>query len=548
MFIEKFRLVLILGCQRSGTTLLGQILGAQQSAILVDEEDGSLDLVKTLISNQDVEETLRQALIKANTKYGKGDRVTSEGEPLEEITHIIIKVPNATYFREQLVQLPLQISYLFSVRDVRDVVCSMARLPHIPMIENQVWRLKQIDSMHTRFSNELIDLVSPEIAPYVKRALIWRIKTSLYREFEAVPTSALTVHYEDLVTNPSDCINRILKHVGMVIDTPLITHESSMKGVGFGFTFRKRPIDRASLNRWTRCLNSTEEEQIWQIAGTLMQELGYQRYGQPERPVLPYHLIESPVITIGRGGSGTRLISQMLQQLGLFLGNNLNGTDDSVEWADLIYEMVLKTMPLRPERFGPAWIDELHARAGAILSVGAWKSEALWGFKLPETLLVLPEILKAFPEAIVIHLIRHPIDSCLRRTHMTSRMDNSIGKAVLTAAYQSLGWKTDPECDEDYLRNAASWYYQMSWINEVIDLEEKQKYKYLLVRYEDLCADPGAVQDILADNLGIKRKPCIVHIDEKRRRQWADDDSRANEIWQICGKVAAQFGYSRQMM
>ena len=51
-----------------------------------------------------------------------------------------------------------------------------------------------------------------------------------------------------------------------------------------------------------------------------------------------------PVILIGRGGGGTRLLSEMVQSLGFFLGNQLNVSCDSVEWVDKFYELAIENI------------------------------------------------------------------------------------------------------------------------------------------------------------------------------------------------------------
>ena len=54
--------------------------------------------------------------------------------------------------------------------------------------------------------------------------------------------------------------------------------------------------------------------------------------------------LESPIVATGRGGSGTRLLSTVLQKLGCHLGNELNESGDSMEWAEVIYDIVLSKL------------------------------------------------------------------------------------------------------------------------------------------------------------------------------------------------------------
>jgi hypothetical protein len=259
------------------------------------------------------------------------------------------------------------------------------------------------------------------------------------------------------------------------------------------------------------------------------------------RASIPAEILHAPVLAIGRGGSGTRLTSELLQQLGVFMGNRLNASGDSVEWVDLIYEMAVTIVPARPRRFPGEWREALLDLAARVLSGGGWSSGGRWGFKLPETVLVLPELLAAFPLATVIHLVRDPLDTCLRRTHVTSRMDNPVGRVTLAAAYRALGWQSDPARDDDHLRNAASWRYQLELVSQA--LRDFAHVPQVQVRYEDLCDDPERAAETCARALGVGARRVTLTIDGARRRLWADGDPRADVVWRICGDVAGRLGY-----
>ena len=250
----------------------------------------------------------------------------------------------------------------------------------------------------------------------------------------------------------------------------------------------------------------------------------------------------SPIVAVGRGGSGTRLLSLLLQRLGVFVGNRVNEYGDATEWVELIYRMVVAIVPHRPDRMPDEWRGALRACAQEILSAGQWRAGTCWGWKLPETLLVLPEVLEAFPEAKVVHLVRHPVDSCLRRTHLTSRADNSIGRATLEAAYESLGWPRDPASDEDHIRNAASWRFQLETVRQI--RHELPSERYLEIRYEDLCLDTNTVSNMVARFVGVCAPPPPLPVDRARMRSWKNGDPRTVEVWKICGSEAEHFGYS----
>src|SRR5690606_16599413 len=276
--------------------------------------------------------------------------------------------------------------------------------------------------------------------------------------------------------------------------------------------------------------------------GALMQDLGYRR-DPAETPARGTRVeeaaLDAPVIATGRGGSGTRILSSVLQQLGVFLGNQLNKSEDSIEWVDLIYEMSVKATA---DDAGPpgGWRPELHARAASILGGGTWQHGTPWGWKLPATMLDADTLSTALPGSKFIHLVRDPLDTCLRRTHMTSRCDNPVGKSTLARAYAALGWTQDPASDPDHIRNAASWWLQVDAFRR---LAPELQGRCLEIRYEDLCDDPQGGADRIAAFLGLPRQGVELSVDDARRRRWTIGDPRTHDVWRICGEVASQYGY-----
>jgi hypothetical protein len=212
-------------------------------------------------------------------------------------------------------------------------------------------------------------------------------------------------------------------------------------------------------------------------------------------------LLRGPIIATGRGGSGTRLLSDVIHASGVFLGNQLNVSGDSVEWVDTIYEIAIKkVLGLTPSL---CWSSLLQNNANWILGQSQYQSDQLWGFKLPEAMLVLPELFEAFPDARLLHLVRHPVSISLRRTHMTSRTSNPVGSAVLNAAYRSVGRDIALiESDGEYRNNALSWLYQVKSVAQFCR-ENLRSEQYLDIRFEDFCADPEKSSSRIVSFLGL---------------------------------------------
>jgi hypothetical protein len=254
-----------------------------------------------------------------------------------------------------------------------------------------------------------------------------------------------------------------------------------------------------------------------------------------------------PVILLGRGGSGTRLLAQLALATGTFLGNELNASHDSVEWVETLYDLAIEAVTEGVASGSTRdlyWHGRLRRRASEILASGRRDPTSLWGWKLPETMLVLPQALRAFPRARVVHLVRHPVTSALRRTHVTSRLDNPVGRVVLPAAYRACGLDPDNiERDDHYIRNAVTWAYQVGGLLDALRAMSPTE-GWLQFRYEEVCATPAEAQKRLTAFLGTAAPTAgPPEIDVSRIGDFRADDDKAQRIWSICGGLASKLGY-----
>jgi len=259
--------------------------------------------------------------------------------------------------------------------------------------------------------------------------------------------------------------------------------------------------------------------------------------------------VDAVVLFIGRGGSGTRLLSQIGADAGVFIGNQVNKSGDSTEWIDLIYRMVLQTGGQRDLPSGSKYRQEIRECAQQILRNAPPSRSGLWGLKLPETMLVLPLLIDAFPQAKVIHLTRHPVSSSLRRTHMTSSLGNEVGAVALPAAYRYASRDAGQlATDPPYLHNAYAWNFQVSRIVRYAR-NVLGPTRYLEIRYEDLCAEPDYVLALAHSYLGCgdRRTATSIQVDLSRAGGWDPRDPRLQIIWDICGETAALLGYTREV-
>lgn len=134
---------------------------------------------------------------------------------------------------------------------------------------------------------------------------------------------------------------------------------------------------------------------------------------------------DSPIIIIGMGSSGTRLLVEIVERCGVFMGGTLSRNEfrePSIFFAgaNAFVDEFRYVDPLRPD-----WEDVVEAKAKDIdlfvktvlpQSYGAagYRGGA-WGFKDPRNTFVLPLYYRAFPKCRVLHVVRDGRDVALTK-------------------------------------------------------------------------------------------------------------------------------------
>jgi len=186
-------------------------------------------------------------------------------------------------------------------------------------------------------------------------------------------------------------------------------------------------------------------------------------------------MIDMMVTIIGRGHSGTRSMSHTLSASGVYMGEPLNGSGDLIPPDDM-YEACRvfgkyieykgnmqwdfsKALDMEPD---PEFVKLIEKFLHSVLGSNAENK----GWKIPETTLVYPWILKMFPEIKYIFWVRDPRD-CVLGSHVTDDLSRFNIKYDKT--------------DDERLRRAISWKYQ----RELVRVSPKPKYAHY-VRFEDM--------------------------------------------------------------
>ena len=198
------------------------------------------------------------------------------------------------------------------------------------------------------------------------------------------------------------------------------------------------------------------------------------------------------VTVIGRGHSGTRAMSHTLSASGFFMGEPLNGSGDllppqkmyeacrvfanyvtykgNMEWD---FSKALSTEPVPEFR---------HLIEDYLTTVLKSDSE-LKGWKIPETTLVYPWIVKMFPDIMYIHWVRDPRD-CILGHHLTDDLS-------------AFGIQYD-KTDDIRFNRAVSWKYQ----REIMKATPAPK-NVVSVRFEDMVFSQKETLEQLSAFLGV---------------------------------------------
>lgn len=165
------------------------------------------------------------------------------------------------------------------------------------------------------------------------------------------------------------------------------------------------------------------------------------------------------VVVIGRGHSGTRAIARTLRESGIFIGSKLNGSEDRIH-EGVMYEAARLPGPRVVHVGGSRW-DFVELVEGPIPDgfrglMDRYVKELLdhkgpAGWKLPETTLVYPWLVRLYPGFKYVHWWRHPRDVVLK-SHGTDELGE-----------WGIPWARPGEA---VTRRALSWAYQFQIVRE----------------------------------------------------------------------------------
>jgi len=238
--------------------------------------------------------------------------------------------------------------------------------------------------------------------------------------------------------------------------------------------------------------------------------------------------VEGAGVIGATGGSGTRVLARIVLRGGMFIGSDRNRSEDALDFAAFSDRWVDEAVAGRRPQ---AMVDELRA-----LAARQWAGRAAdgpWGWKEPRSIYLLPLLRDELRGLRFLHVVRDGRDMAYS--------DNQQQLVKHGAAV--LG---DGPGEPLPLRSIALWRE----VNlRAADFGERELGpRYLRIRFEDLCADPGVVAaDVLAF-FGLDGDAEAIAREEvsppRSLGRWRDEDGAAvAELEAAAGDLLRRFGY-----
>lgn len=266
--------IIVLGCPRSGTTLLRRLLDAHPNIAAPGETHLFAACARFLLSeravdgmdvgvlsglgyagfeSQEVLDRLREFAFAFRREHAASEGKTRWAE----------KTAVDAFHVDAISRLCGRHAYFICItRHGLDVACSM-----------RDW----CDKAQVYFS-DLHRYIQRYARPLEAFCHAWVDVTAALRDFVSRhPENAIAVRYEDFVANPASEMRRLIEFVGESWESDLLSRglaQTDSKGFSDWKTFSKTEIDASSVGRW-RALSSATRADLAQIVNTTLLDCGY---------------------------------------------------------------------------------------------------------------------------------------------------------------------------------------------------------------------------------------------------------------------------------
>ena len=260
---------------------------------------------------------------------------------------------------------------------------------------------------------------------------------------------------------------------------------------------------------------------------------------------------KQPIIILGMHRSGTTMVTQMLEKLGLFVGDQKDDNNESTffykinKWAfrvgtskvDMPANMLLMTDGCKQEVVGGFKYYLSSRKRKEFLGrkyFSKYKSiEQLdfpWGWKEPQNTFTIDLWKEIFPEAKIIHIYRHPLDtaaSFIKRDAIKRNQFKLTWKKRLKLFFM-VAYKYHQNFTITNLEQGCRVWTE--YVHKALQVEEAFMGRCISIRYEDFLAAPEGYLKELATFCELEAndsqiKEVVSSIKESRRYAFLKDAS-----------------------
>lgn len=247
-------------------------------------------------------------------------------------------------------------------------------------------------------------------------------------------------------------------------------------------------------------------------------------------PVMRYltdNHLPPPLIVGGVGGSGTRLIAQLLKSIGISMGQYLNEAEDALAFVPFYEQYINQHLSGSPINYQQLAEDILAAMTlHRENSIKAYQ----WGWKNPRSIYLLPILDSLIPSMRFVHVVR---DGVAMSTSGNQIQLEKHGPYILQNSMQTLPQNQQSLLLWTVVNNAAA------------DYGKTMGDRYFLVRYEDVCENPSKAFSAIGDSLEIKLPSAWnVPIRPPRIRQDSISQDFSPLVIENATAAMKRFGYS----
>ena len=253
-------------------------------------------------------------------------------------------------------------------------------------------------------------------------------------------------------------------------------------------------------------------------------------------PAVEYR--RDPLIIGGLGGSGTRVLSWIARNGGLFMGSHVDRHEDAQPFSQFYRHFAPRFLALG-RRFPPqerAQVDAFVDERLALHLTDLPHPQHPWGIKNPRSILLLPYWHERFPDMRFIHVIRDGLDMAYSDNRVQLRR---FGQLVLG----------DQETELSEARAIRYWDRVNGLTADYGEGEMRERY--LRVRLEDLCDRPHAVVQGIYDFLEVEADDSRVTAAADKVAppatlgRWREQPAEANaRLAQLARAGLERFGYA----